>query len=163
MSGFKDHDHYRLLGVDPRASTREIHRAYRDLARRFHPDVTGDEATMKLMNIAWHELRDGGRRAEYDRDRNQRQTTIASGSGPAARKPSGTVLTYGRYAGWSPGQIADVDPAYLEWLQEAPGYRWLRAEINAALAAVEPARGVREGDRPQPRGKFARFAGALRG
>ena len=162
-------DHYRILGVDPRAERATIHRAYRELARRFHPDVIGDDATMKLVNVAWDVLRDAARRATYDQERTPVSAAtpapatmaVPRHAGPSPGKPSGSVLTYGRYARWSLGEIAVADPNYLEWLAKAPGYRWLQAEIEAILATLESDPPARE--RPRPRGGFARFASALRG
>jgi curved DNA-binding protein CbpA len=60
--------YYDLLGVDPAATTEEIQRAYRRLARRHHPDVApdGDRATMAEINSAWAVLGDPARRRLYD-------------------------------------------------------------------------------------------------
>jgi hypothetical protein len=47
--------------------------------------------------------------------------------------PSGSVLDFGRYAGWSIGQLARFDPDYLRWLcRHSSGIRF-RAEIEARL------------------------------
>lgn len=62
-------------------------------------------------------------------------------AGPPPGRPSGTVLDFGRYAGWSLGEIARHDLDYLEWLQRATFGRGLRAEIDALLAS-------RRGSRP---------------
>jgi curved DNA-binding protein CbpA len=137
-------DYYRLLGVDSQAEPETIHRAYRDQARRFHPDLTGDDAMMKVVNVAWHVLRDTGRRALYDAGRipasapipAPASTVAANDPGPPPGKPSGRVVDYGRYKGWSLGEIAQVDPNYLEWLRDTPGYRWLRADVDAALDSL---------------------------
>jgi curved DNA-binding protein CbpA len=51
-------------------------------------------------------------------------------AGPPPGYPSGTVLDFGRYAGWSLGEIARYDLDYLEWLQRATFGRRLRAEIE---------------------------------
>jgi curved DNA-binding protein CbpA len=161
-------DYYRILGVDPGAERATIHRAYRDLARQFHPDMIGDDTTMKLLNVAWDVLRDAARRARYDHGRPPAPTTIVTPAtttvprhaGRPPGKPSGSVLTYGRYEGWSLGEIARADPTYLEWLGKAPGYRWLQAEIDEVLGTLQPPPPVRE--RPRPRG-LARFTSALRG
>ncbi len=56
-----------------------------------------------------------------------------SRAGPPPGRPSGTVLDFGRYAGWSLGEIARHDTDYLEWLQRATFGRRLRAEIDALL------------------------------
>ena len=55
-------------------------------------------------------------------------------AGPPPGHPSGTVLDFGRYAGWSLGEIARRDLDYLEWLQRATFGRRLRAEIDLLLA-----------------------------
>jgi curved DNA-binding protein CbpA len=55
-------------------------------------------------------------------------------AGPPPGRPSGTVLDFGRYAGWSLGEIARHDLDYLEWLQRATFGRRLRAEIDVLLA-----------------------------
>jgi hypothetical protein len=49
-------------------------------------------------------------------------------------KPSGSVLDFGRHAGWSLGQIAACDPEYLEWLAHTPVGRTFHREINGLLA-----------------------------
>jgi hypothetical protein len=48
-------------------------------------------------------------------------------------RPSGSVLDFGRYAGWSLGQIAIADPVYLEWLARTPIGRSFNREIKALL------------------------------
>jgi curved DNA-binding protein CbpA len=54
-------------------------------------------------------------------------------SGPPPGRPSGTVLNFGRYAGWSLGEVARKDIEYIEWLDRAPIGRNYRAEIDAIL------------------------------
>ncbi len=45
-------DYYRMLGLDPSAPLEAIQGAYKILARRLHPDVTGDPSTAEAMQRA---------------------------------------------------------------------------------------------------------------
>ncbi len=55
----------------------------------------------------------------------------AAGTPPG--NPSGSVLNFGRYAGWSLGEIARQDLEYIEWLDRAPIGRQYRDEIDGIL------------------------------
>jgi curved DNA-binding protein len=62
-------DHYETLGVGRDASAEEIRRAYRSLARKFHPDVNKDPGAadrFKEISEAYDTLRDDEKRAAYD-------------------------------------------------------------------------------------------------
>ena len=59
--------HYEQLGVTPLAGRDQIRLAYRDLARRYHPDSqAGSSERMAAINEAWRVLGDPARRAVYD-------------------------------------------------------------------------------------------------
>jgi DnaJ-class molecular chaperone len=66
-----DRDYYEVLGVKREASADEIKKAYRSMARKFHPDVNpGDktaEAKFKQAQEAYDVLSDGEKRSLYDR------------------------------------------------------------------------------------------------
>ena len=53
-------DYYKILGVSRSASNKEIKRAYRKLARRYHPDLRPDdksaEQKLKAINEAYEVL-----------------------------------------------------------------------------------------------------------
>ena len=54
-------------------------------------------------------------------------------AGPPPGNPSGTVLNFGRYAGWSLGEVARSDLEYLEWLDRMAIGRAYRDEIDGLL------------------------------
>lgn len=62
-------DYYATLGVSREASTDEIKRAYRKLARKYHPDVSKEsdaEARFKDVGEAYEVLKDPEKRTAYD-------------------------------------------------------------------------------------------------
>jgi curved DNA-binding protein CbpA len=54
-------------------------------------------------------------------------------AGPPPGEPVGSVLNFGRYAGWSLGEIARRDVEYLEWLDRMTIGRPYREEIDGLL------------------------------
>ncbi len=75
-------------------------------------------------------------------------------AGPPPGRPSGSILPFGRHVGWSLGEIARVDPGYLEWLDDRFEGRPYRDEIDALLKRL----GRREASlaSSQARGRFGR-------
>jgi molecular chaperone DnaJ len=60
-------DYYKVLGVVPTASDKEITRAYRKLAKQHHPDANpGSEERFKEISAAYDVLGDSEKRKEYD-------------------------------------------------------------------------------------------------
>jgi curved DNA-binding protein CbpA len=149
-------DLYAVLQVHPRAEPDVIRAAYRALARKHHPDFGGDGDRMVAINDAWRVLGDRDARAAYDaelaksHDRrgpdrpfsapveasapNTGPVPKAGRNGGLTGPDSGTVIDFGRYAGWSVGRLADHDPDYLEWLARTPIGRRLATEIETVLA-----------------------------
>lgn len=106
-------DYYNILGVDRNAGEKDIKRAYRRLARQFHPDVNpGDrqaEEKFKQINEAYEVLSDSDKRAKYDR----------------------------LGASWQQWQRMGRDPNQYDWSQwfaGAPG--GVRVEWNGDLGAL---------------------------
>lgn len=69
MRNFRNY--YEMLGVSRTASSDEIKRAYRQLARKFHPDLNPNdkaaEERFKDIGEAYDVLSDAGKRSQYDR------------------------------------------------------------------------------------------------
>ena len=148
-----DRDAYAVLGLLPTAHDAVIQAAYRALAALYHPDVQANSANTRRMaelNDAYAKVRTPARRALYDAERQLagREAPIvapAAGPGASPMRGSGSVITFGRYEGWSIDRLAKHDPDYLRWLsRHSAGLRY-RAEIEKALATVssEPTFGER--------------------
>ncbi|MHB8927663.1 MAG: DnaJ domain-containing protein [Bacillota bacterium] len=103
-------DYYEVLQVSRDAEPEVIDMAYKALVKKHHPDVGGDVERMKLINEAYHVLRDPGRRKVYDRQlseetaereasasreasapRSSEESRDAGRPGTSARRSSGTV------------------------------------------------------------------------
>ena len=91
-------DYYQTLGIGKSASPAEVKKAYRKLARQWHPDVhAGDataEARFKEINEAYEVLGDADKRRKYDdlgaNWRAYEQGTAAGPTGPGATHRSMT-------------------------------------------------------------------------
>jgi curved DNA-binding protein CbpA len=90
-------NYYEVLGLPATASADEIKRRYRELARRYHPDVNkSPDAAVKIkqINEAHHILGDPDRRATYDAERLLRRSATPPRPSPRAgaggRPPSGS-------------------------------------------------------------------------
>ena len=79
-----------------------------------------------------------------DRPRWAPERDGTGGAGPPPGRPSGTILDFGRHIGWSIGEVARVDPGYLQWLSERREGRPYLDEIDATLRRV----GFRSGPPP---------------
>ena len=68
--GVEFEDYYSVLGVDRDASQEEIQKAYKRLAKKYHPDVSDEpdaEEQFKKLNEAYEVLKDPEKRKKYDR------------------------------------------------------------------------------------------------
>jgi molecular chaperone DnaJ len=92
-------DLYRVLGVDKKASADDIKKAYRKLARKYHPDRNpGDahaEERFKEVSAAYDVLGDTDKRKQYDRG------TLFGGGRPGAGGP-------GAPGGFDPSSFGDI-------------------------------------------------------
>ncbi len=75
MPDEKPQDYYEVLQISPNAEPDTLHRVYRLLAQRFHPDnkETGSEPRFRAIHEAYSVLSDPARRAQYDVTYHQRR------------------------------------------------------------------------------------------
>jgi len=79
-------DYYEILQISPNAEPETVHRVFRLLAQRFHPDnaETGNEGHFRMLNDAYRVLSDPEQRARYDvvhtKLRQERWRLVASGA-----------------------------------------------------------------------------------
>lgn len=68
-------DHYEVLQISPNAEPETVHRVFKLLAMRYHPDnpETGDAARFLQLKQAYEVLRDPQQRADYDSRRGQQE------------------------------------------------------------------------------------------
>jgi DnaJ-like protein len=57
-------------------------------------------------------------------------------AGPPPGRPSGTILTFGRYIAWSLGEVARTDPWYLLWLEEREEAQAFLPELQEWLVSL---------------------------
>jgi curved DNA-binding protein len=103
-------DYYEVLGVAKGASDEDIKKAYRKLARQYHPDRNpGDkqaETRFKEVQDAYDVLSDKGKRAQYDRFGFAGPDGGFPGAGPGGG-PRGQTFHWGG----GPGGFENVDPS----------------------------------------------------
>jgi hypothetical protein len=105
---------------------------------------------MRQLNEAWSVLRDTARRSALDEatgsaatpskgrtamTRDSDRPFWTGAAGPPPGHPSGPVLDFGIYAGWSLGEIARRDRGYLMWLRDRAEARSIRSEV---LRLIDP-------------------------
>src|SRR5579859_3648883 len=100
-------DYYKILGVERNADEKEIKKAYRKLARQFHPDMNPNdknaEKHFKQINEAYEVLSDADKRAKYDQLGSNYQTWQRTGG----QNPGG--FNWGDYNNGSYYQSANGD------------------------------------------------------
>ena len=133
---------YRVLQVSPTCDQEVLQAAFRALARKYHPDRDATRHARERMaelNEAYGLVRDPIARERHDRAvRNAAFAPLSAGvaAPPPRSGTAGSRLEFGRYAGWTLGDLARQDPDYLRWLsRHASGLRY-RTEIYGILGRL---------------------------
>jgi molecular chaperone DnaJ len=135
MVGQDTKNYYELLGVSQEASEDDIRKAYRKLAKKYHPDKTGGdtdaEDKLKEINSAYDTLKNSEKRQEYDQQ-------LKYGNGFAGFSGGG----------FDPGAGADYSDIFSSFFNQGPAShsqrtrnaplrgRDLQAHVNVALKDV---------------------------
>jgi curved DNA-binding protein len=123
-------DYYAVLGVAREAPEAEIKKAYRRLARQYHPDVSKDpegERKFKEVAEAWATLRDPEKRAAYDQ-------LGRHGPGEEFQPPPDWARRYGAGAGAGAGPGAGAADG-------AGGFSFEDLDLSDLFAELSRARG----------------------
>ena len=108
-------DPYEVLGASPSASDEEVKRAYRDLARKYHPDNYVDNPLADLAQEKMKEINEA-----YD--------AITKGAASSAQNRNNTYNAYGRSAGYNHAGSYQTS--------QNPTYAKIRQNINLGNIVV---------------------------
>lgn len=178
-------DYYEILGVERSASQDEIKRAYRRLARQYHPDRNPGNAAaeekFKGINEAYEVLSDAEKRSEYDavtnrsgfRDWRQRVGRGTSGfedifeeffGGYGGASTNRTRSTSTRTTSTqAPTESVDIEQPVDVTLREAYSGTTRLITLNVEQFEVTIPPGVQTGSKVRVRGKGKRRSDGVRG
>ena len=153
-------DYYSTLGVKRGASADEIQKAYRKLARKFHPDVNsspGAEQRFKEINESYEVLKDPDKRSIYDRYGANWKNFQKGGGGPGFQDFDGFNINFGGGGGGASGFSSFFDMLFNQGGGGRPGgspfggggspfgggasFRGADQEMRLALTLEEAAKG----------------------
>lgn len=121
-------DYYTILGVEKTAGTKEIKKAYRELARRYHPDANpGDkkaEERFKEISEAYEVLSDPEKRKKYDE--------IGADVGADWQNFDWSKYQKGR------GQWREAGPGDVRFHYESPGYGGFSEFFRTFFGDMDP-------------------------
>jgi molecular chaperone DnaJ len=124
-------DYYKALGVSEKSTADEIKKAYRKLAKQYHPDSTGGdkakESRFKDISNAYDVLGDAKKRKQYDEIRAH---GFAGGFPSGARGPGGATYTYAQGAGPGVFDLGDLFGQFFSGNQRGGRVRVERVEFD---------------------------------
>ncbi len=153
-------DYYRILGVERQARPEEIKRAYRRLAKQYHPDVIKDDRAkqdrMYEIQEAYACLENEERRKKYDAEYlDHFQKAMAMGGKTESRtRPTGDgtpdMGCFERFFGFQAGRGMET---YQDRRTKKPEGSIRPEEMFAAFFGKGPMREAEKGDAPGSKGK----------
>jgi len=105
-------DYYKLLEIEPNASSIQIRKAFLQKAKQHHPDVGGSTESMRLLNTAYKTLTSYMHKAAYDllhRFHTGKKEVEYNEIGPQAKSQSSSVNLSDEYIDWF------IDAVYVEY------------------------------------------------
>ena len=125
-------NYYQILGVGEQADESEIKKAFRKLAKKYHPDTNpGNQEVAEIfqeINEAYSVLGDAGKRQRYDIDRKKGPGPQPQQNAGAKKKQSGG----NGFAGFTPGFKMDFGDMMFEELQNEKATQKKSAGVNMA-------------------------------
>lgn len=139
-------DYYLILGVSKEASLHEIKQAYRRIAKKYHPDISGtSNSSDKFLEIqeAYETLMDEAKRRRYNREMaNRTRTEETAGFGEDARQ------TGAKHRQAGPSSSADGGD-WFAWMSAPRSFRSrsMHRQADISFEAVLSPREARQGGR----------------
>jgi DnaJ-class molecular chaperone len=122
-------DFYKVLGVNQKAGPEKIKRAYRQAAKRYHPDVSPrNEEKFREVQEAYDTLSDPDKKALYDRE-------ILDKGSPAVRPPSYNSYPLRSY----PSSLFDEIDSFFGRFEDL----WVDLSVEITLTPSEARRGCK--------------------
>lgn len=132
-------DYYKILGIQRDSSQADIQKAYRELARKYHPDLNPDDAAAKKkfqeVQKAFEVLNDASKREMYDRYGAAFES--AAGGGPAGARGwshtnSGEGFDFSQFFGGEGGAGPDLGDIFSQFSRSGRGSRRRAQQAPAA-------------------------------
>ena len=128
-------DYYEVLGVDKNASEADLKKAYKKMARKYHPDLNRDdpktaEAKFKEVNEAYDVLKDPQKKAQYDQFGHAAfEGGTGGGGGFGKRDPDAEDKAFNRFT--STAQASGLKENDKSLQAVAEGH--LREDLNSSI------------------------------